>query len=517
MLKPDMKQRYRNEKGMPAHKRPAWRFVGMFRKLTIGVTIAALVVLPTGIALTQQINPLVNSKYYGAPASATPSPNPPLVSQACLGDMHIALVADSSGSVYDVAGAPNQVLNAFSDFINVFLTGAPGNIKFSVSRFNSLNGNTAVLQGMTNDINALYKNGLNRLYPGGESYSTDWRLGLVAGASTFGSTPASTPKLIIFATDGDPKEPTVISTIGNPLNWAIGAANKIKQDNIRIVVIGVGDFNTPERRENLQKISGTNINSGGLNTDVLTTSFSNMSSALMKLSKSLCKEAGTGTGNGGTGSGNGGNGSGTGGNGSGTGNNGSGSGDSGNGTGNTGTGTGNNGSGNQGNGDGSGGNTNTGNGSGSGGTSQGTTAGSGQGDTGTGSGNNGGMVPNPTPAPAPSANTTGGLKVPAPTPEALGSQTIPPPTRPSIFFDGIEFTKGSASDNIVLANAVLIHRIWPYVAVIGAIVIACTGAGAYLWKRQHPIAIKAVNMLAKSKMVKRKTKRTKIAKPAKKK
>ena len=74
----------------------------------------------------------------------------------------------------------------------------------------------------------------------------------------------------------------------NPLdlNEAIEAANNVKANGARIFAMGIGvDINI----SNLIKVSGSNVNTGGLSTDIITTDFSNMSDELSAYSELFCE------------------------------------------------------------------------------------------------------------------------------------------------------------------------------------------------------------------------------------
>src|SRR5690606_35615781 len=66
---------------------------------------------------------------------------------------------------------------------------------------------------------------------------------------------------------------------------AIKIANTAKEKGIRIVAVGIGNIN----RDNLALISGYRVDWGGIDTDVMIATFSNLGSRLIDLSKALCQ------------------------------------------------------------------------------------------------------------------------------------------------------------------------------------------------------------------------------------
>lgn len=383
--------------------------------------------------------------------------NPALVSQSCLGGLYISLLADNSGSI----GADNLVKmqDAFRDFVSSLLPSTK--TMFAVSRFA---GGANVLQGFTNNVTSL--NGAISQF--NMENDTNWTAGLQAAYGTFSGVSASAPKLLIIATDGDPTSPRETS-----LSGAVAVANQIKAAGIHILAVGIGKNVNEER---LQKISGTNVDTGTLNTDVMTSDFDALNTALQNIARYTC----SGNGTGGSGNGTGGSGNGTGGTGNGNGTGGTGTGSNGNGTGTTGNGTGTSGTGK--------GNTGNGNGTGAGTTPsrspnpQPTAA---NGVTPSPAPTN---VPDQQPTPAPTAiPTPEPTPTPAPTPMSQGTKTRPPQPQPSPFYDGKEYAPGSTPDDFVATKRARSLGIWLY-AIVAAVVLAAGGAGYWFWWRKKHAA-----------------------------
>lgn len=383
-------------------------------------------------------------------------PNPTIVSQSCLGGLNIALLADTSGSINESEFVEMQ--SALKEFVNSLLPST--RTVFSVSEFS---GDASVVQPFTSNVTTI-NNAISGLVGGRNG--TNWTAGLEAAYSTFAGGQANKPNLLIIATDGNPTQPR-----DTAVTDAIKAANFIKAVNVHILALGIGEDLTVE---NLEAISGPKINTGGVNSDVITTDFSTMGSALQGISRSSCSSGtgGTGNGNGGTGTGNGGTGVGNGGSGVGTG---------GTGVGTGGTGTGSN--------------------------------GGGKGTAGTGTGSTTGTTPQPSPTPVPTATkgtppspaptetpspqpTPAPIAIqtpepqpnPAPTPTAQGVQIKPPDPPPSPFYDGKQYAPGSLPDNLVAATKPApSYTVW-YIA--GATLMVLSVSGYLLWRKQHKASTK---------------------------
>jgi hypothetical protein len=348
---------------------------------------------------------------------------------------------------------------ALHDFVSSLLPST--RTAFSVTQFDDYG---TVLQGFTNNVNLL-NTAIDGMDGGG---GTNWTEGLTTAYETFSVTNTSTSRLLIVATDGDPREPH-----GTAVSSAVEIANTIKESGTHILVVGIGE---DLLLANLQAISGPNVNVNGINSDVITTNVSDMGIALQNIARSTCS---MGTGSGGTGTGTNGNGAGTGGTGTGTGTGGTGTGSNGTGTGTIGKGTG--------------------------------TAGSGTGTTGTGTGKSTGTTPQPSPTPTPTAAqgttpspaptdipdqqptpspaavpTPEPTPTPAPTPMAQGTRTKPPTPQPSPFYDGKQFATGSRPDDFDTSASVKSSLLWLY---IGAPAVLLLGGGGYLaWRKIHQTA-----------------------------
>lgn len=369
--------------------------------------ISPIIYVLVGVISLQLVSIAAATLLPPRPPEESPAPNPALTSQACLNGINIALLADTSNSLTNNVPAFNQMKTALHDFVSSLLPGTQ--TKFSVSRFGS---SATVKQGLTNSTPPLFSaiSGLganNGSDPGG----TNWEAGLQVAGGTLAGTPANTAKLLIIATDGDPTVPFYA------LQLAINAANLVKSGNVHILALGMGPSPT---LNNLKAISGPNVNTGGINADVVTTNFANMGQALQNIARSTCTAGG---GNGGTGGGNGGTGDGRGGLGRGIG----------------------------GAGDGS-----SGAGSGSSGAGSGSSSGS-------GGGSSGGASPTK--------------------PTAQGTQPKPPERKPSPFFDGQEFARGSTADNLI-SNISRMPYGWVYIAIAVTVLLLGAGGAFLLWRKR---------------------------------
>lgn len=205
--------------------------------------------------------------------SSVPGVNPTLPVQGC--GLEMGLVGDTSGSVDDTELA--DLKTSFHNFANAF--GKPA--QFSVTDFDTV---AVVRSTSTKDI-VLVNAGIDALTNASDldDQNTNWQDALVKAQSTLASS-SSTPKLLIFITDGNPyytgaDGQSVADNIA--LNDAVDAANTIKDAGIRIVTIGVlGDDLSVD---NLTKISGPNVNTG-TSSDVITVSdFTGLEAALNSL------------------------------------------------------------------------------------------------------------------------------------------------------------------------------------------------------------------------------------------
>lgn len=380
----------------------------------------------------------------------TPAPNP-AISQTCTGALNIALVADVSGSIDD--GELKDMQTAFRSILSDLLPGTKA--EFSLTQFA---GEGDVMQPFTTNLTALDKAVNNLRANGFNSRGTNWQDGLTQAASTFNTLNSTAPKLLIIATDGDPT---------TSINDAITEANNIKAAGVHVLAIGIG---TDVNQQNLEYLSGTNVSTNGrnvsINTDVVMSDFSTLGATLLNVIVGGCPSGVGGIGNGGTGAGTNGNGNGSGG---------------------------------------------TGNGSGGSGTG---TAGSGKGDNGAGSGDSAGpnssqdptptptpsdqptteTTPTPTPTPTPQqapssapTQTTQPQPQPAPKPTAQGTQTQPPTITPSPFYDGKQYSPGSAADKFATATVPHTSHTGLVITFVSVAVLA-TGGGSYwyfVWRKRH--------------------------------
>jgi hypothetical protein len=413
------------------------------RRQPLILPVAAIIIF----ALAATIAMYFSSAQRGIPPINTPiAANPPIDSRACIAGLNIALLADDSPSIKQSDFVLMQ--GAFRTFVSSLLPSSK--VSFSITYFNS--PNAGVLQGFTSDVTAL-NNAINRIPAPADGTGTDWALGLRTASNSFISAQAGRQNLLIIATDGNPLDGP------DPINSAIREANTLKNNIVHILALGIG---TDITLANLKAISGPTVNSGSINTDVITTNFSTLSKTLTDFANNSC---GTGTGSIGTGSG--GSGTGTGGTGSGTGVGGSGSGTGGSGSG---------------------------------------TSGGGTGATGSGSGTTTGPqpqpsptqlptatqstqpspapthVPNKKPTPAPTATPTPQPQPnPAPKATAQGNQSKPPVQNPSPFFDGKEYAHGSSADDFAV-SAVRHKYTWLYA--IALVFTAIATAAFIIWRER---------------------------------
>jgi len=183
----------------------------------------------------------------------------------------IALVIDVSGSIN--SGEYSQMVTAFNGFVDAFLPGTPA--KISVTQFSDT---AFVVQEFTDDKNVIKSAISSRVFSG----MTNWVDGLLKAHSTFQTNPRpAEPDLVIFASDGNPNRPSG----GKHIENSIIAANNMKKDGIRILALGIGG---DLKKNNLVFISGSNIDTGGLDTDVITTNFEDLAKDLADYARILC-------------------------------------------------------------------------------------------------------------------------------------------------------------------------------------------------------------------------------------
>src|SRR5262249_14701796 len=96
------------------------------------------------------------------------------------------------------------------------------------------------------------------------------------------------------ASDGNPNyvgaNPPEATTTDAALSNAVTVANSLKSSGTRIVAIGIGHSGGPDALNinNLEAISGTNVDTGGLTADVDTSKFDRLASDLQHLALELC-------------------------------------------------------------------------------------------------------------------------------------------------------------------------------------------------------------------------------------
>ncbi len=195
----------------------------------------------------------------------------PTLPDTCGLDM--VLVIDSSGSINN--SELHQMKDAFKNFVDAFVPGTPTQI--AVVDFDN---EARILQDFSNNADTI-KNAINTPESGGW---TNWQDALETSHSLTFPRPTK-PDLIVFASDGNPTRPFNQSKKDENVQAAVEAANAIKKDNIRILTLGIGnDLST----ENLQAISGDKVDTGNINTDVITTDFETLAQDLSEFSKGLC-------------------------------------------------------------------------------------------------------------------------------------------------------------------------------------------------------------------------------------
>lgn len=198
--------------------------------------------------------------------------------------MDIALVMDISDSI--TSSQLVQMKTAMNNFVDSFLPSTP--TQFSLITF----GDTAtVKQAFTSDP-AVIKAAINGATTGG---STNWQDALLKAQSSFDPRPAK-GNLILFASDGVPNvynndsgTGIVVTDAAGALPKAVTVANTIKAEGTKILGLAIGsnaDIN------NFETLIGPNVSPSpvplGTTTDIISTDFSAMSTALSNLYSSMC-------------------------------------------------------------------------------------------------------------------------------------------------------------------------------------------------------------------------------------
>jgi len=208
--------------------------------------------------------------HFGGIDVGEPEPNPEL--EATCG-LDIVLVMDESDSIDEDEFELMQ--DAFVDFVDALLPETP--TELALVDFATL---AHLRQDFTDNATTI-NNAINQ--PRLDSIAcTNWEQALITAHGLFPN--RGNPDLIIFASDGNPNAYGDPPTTGvNPatqaavLTMAIGAANDIKNDGIRIITIGIGDgLDT----DNLAAISSEDA--------VYTSDFDDLADELAALALELC-------------------------------------------------------------------------------------------------------------------------------------------------------------------------------------------------------------------------------------
>ena len=222
--------------------------------------------------------------FISAAKALEPDPLPnPILGESC--GLDIVLVMDSSGSIN--GSNLEKEKDAFKTFIDAFLPETP--TRFAFVDFDST---ARGMQDFTDNV-TLLKNAIDSITY--ENGGTNWKDAFQKANDYINSVNnrIDHADLIVFSSDGNPTWPYGNGIVDhdfplNPLdlNEAIEAANNVKANGARIFAMGIGvDINI----SNLIKVSGSNVNTGGLSTDIITTDFSNMSDELSAYSELFCE------------------------------------------------------------------------------------------------------------------------------------------------------------------------------------------------------------------------------------
>lgn len=205
-----------------------------------------------------------------------PATNPRLPTEAC--GLDIALVLDVSGSINSTE--LTQMKNAFKAFVDA-MAGTP--TQFSVTQFDTTAKILLPFTSVTTGSTAI-KNAINSA--GGGNY-TNWEDGLNKAWSTYDP---RTDKfnLMIFSSDGNPNRKGTSGTSvteSEAVAAAVTSANTIKTAGTRILALGIGsDLDTA----NMIAISGSNVDTGILTSDVITSDFTSLAADLGELASKTC-------------------------------------------------------------------------------------------------------------------------------------------------------------------------------------------------------------------------------------
>ena len=215
-------------------------------------------------------------------------PNPPLPEGGACG-LDIVLVLDSSDSLN--RAETQEVRDAASAFVTS-LSSTPS--KFSVVDFD-----TEIVSSLpfTDDISAVVS-AINSIGHDSSTELTNWHAALTQAQLNIlvGDDP-DLFNLVIIITDGDPTTygyPTSLGSYGGAepdsedIDYAVQATNSLKENGTRILAIGVTSSPTVDT---LIDISGPNVDTGDLTSDVITTDIEDLADILANFAYLCCELA----------------------------------------------------------------------------------------------------------------------------------------------------------------------------------------------------------------------------------
>ncbi len=195
----------------------------------------------------------------------------PILDDTCGLDM--VLVLDTSGSIDN--NELQQMRQAFHIFVDAFIPATPTQI--AVVDFDT---SARLIQDFSNDADVI-KNAIDQGSSGGW---TNWQDALDV-TSDLNFPRASKADLVIFSSDGHPTRPLNQHYTQKNLELAKESANQLKQSGIRIMSLGIGNDLSVD---NLKVISGPRVDSGDINTDIITTNFDQLAQNLSSFAQQLC-------------------------------------------------------------------------------------------------------------------------------------------------------------------------------------------------------------------------------------
>ena len=216
------------------------------------------------------------------------APNPPLKVNGTNGTcgLDIVLILDSSDSL------SSSELQEVKDAANAFVT----SLADTGSNFSVIDVDSQIVSSLpfTSDISAVNA-AINSISHNYSTELTNWHAAFTEAYSNIlsGDDPKLT-NIVIFITDGDPTTygyPTSLGSYGGiepdyeDINYAIQAANLLKENGTRILTVGVTSSPT---LENLINVSGPNVDTGNLTSDVITTNISDLADTLADFSQLCC-------------------------------------------------------------------------------------------------------------------------------------------------------------------------------------------------------------------------------------